>query len=112
MVTYVHPYRTSEHRIEGAVLVFVDIDLLHRILQDTQEARDFAEAIVNTVRNRCSYSHPISTYSAQIRLSFKRSRCPERRRRGGSCTSSEMGNGTSSPSSRAGRSLTAGPAIR
>ena len=46
----IHPYRTSEHRIEGAVLVFVDIDLLHRKLQETQEARDFAEAIVNTVR--------------------------------------------------------------
>jgi two-component system, chemotaxis family, CheB/CheR fusion protein len=45
----IHPYRTSEHRIEGAVLVFVDIDLLHRNLQETQEARDFADAIVNTV---------------------------------------------------------------
>jgi two-component system CheB/CheR fusion protein len=46
----IHPYRTSEHRIEGAVLVFVDVDLQHRNLQATQEARDFAEAIVNTVR--------------------------------------------------------------
>jgi len=46
----IHPYRTSEHRIEGAVLVFVDIDLLHRNLQETREARDFADAIVNTVR--------------------------------------------------------------
>ena len=46
----IHPYRTSEHRIEGAVLAFVDIDLLHRNLQETREARDFAEAIVNTVR--------------------------------------------------------------
>ena len=46
----IHPYRTSEHRIDGAVLVFVDIDLLHRNLQETREARDFAEAIVNTVR--------------------------------------------------------------
>ena len=45
----IHPYRTSEHRIEGAVLVFVDIDLLHRNLLETREARDFAEAIVNTV---------------------------------------------------------------
>ena len=46
----IHPYRTTEHRIEGAVLVFVDIDVLHRNLQETQEARDFADAIVNTVR--------------------------------------------------------------
>ena len=45
----IHPYRTSEHRIEGAVLAFVDIDLLHRNLQETREARDFAETIVNTV---------------------------------------------------------------
>ena len=45
----IHPYRTREHRIEGAVLAFVDIDLLHRNLQETREARDFAETIVNTV---------------------------------------------------------------
>lgn len=46
----IHPYRTSEHRIEGAVLTFVDIDLLQRNLQAAQEAREFSEAIVNTVR--------------------------------------------------------------
>jgi two-component system CheB/CheR fusion protein len=58
----IHPYRTSEHRIEGAVLVFVDIDLLHRNLQETREARDFAEAIVNTVRE------PLLVLTSDVRV--------------------------------------------
>ncbi len=46
----IHPYRTSEHRIEGAVLTFVDIDSIQRNLQAANEAHEFSEAIVNTVR--------------------------------------------------------------
>jgi len=58
----IHPYRTNEHRIEGAVLVFVDIDLQHRNLQETREARDFADAIVNTVRE------PLLVLTADLRV--------------------------------------------
>lgn len=58
----IHPYRTSEHRIDGAVLVFVDIDLRHRKLQEAQEARDFAEAIVNTVRE------PLLVLTSDLRI--------------------------------------------
>ena len=39
----VHPYRTLENKIDGAVLVLVDIDTLKR-------ARQYAESIVATVR--------------------------------------------------------------
>lgn len=46
----VRPYRTGDHRIEGAVLTFADVDLLHRSLATAQEERDFSNAIVNTVR--------------------------------------------------------------
>jgi two-component system CheB/CheR fusion protein len=44
------PYRTVDHRIEGAVLTFADIDLLHCHLLAVQEERDFSDAIVSTVR--------------------------------------------------------------
>ena len=46
----IRPYRTVDDRIAGAVLVFVDIDPLKRMLRSTEEARDFAEGMVETVR--------------------------------------------------------------
>lgn len=44
------PYLTSDHRIEGAVLTFSDIDVVKRSLNEAEEARDYANAIVETVR--------------------------------------------------------------
>jgi two-component system CheB/CheR fusion protein len=46
----VRPYRTTENRIEGAVLQLVDIDEIKRGVERLKRARDYAEAIVNTVR--------------------------------------------------------------
>jgi two-component system CheB/CheR fusion protein len=46
----IRPYRTSDNRIDGAVLVFVDIDPLKRSLLLAEEARDYAEAVLETVR--------------------------------------------------------------
>ncbi|HEY9697568.1 MAG TPA: chemotaxis protein CheB [Trichocoleus sp.] len=49
----IRPYRTSDNKIEGAVVVLVDIDDLKRStaqLAQLTEARDYAEAIVQTVR--------------------------------------------------------------
>jgi len=46
----VRPYRTIEHRIEGAVVVLVDVSDLKRATLEVQAARDYAEAIVETVR--------------------------------------------------------------
>ena len=46
----IRPYRTVDGRISGAVLVFVDIDPLKQMLRSTEEARDFAERMVETVR--------------------------------------------------------------
>lgn len=42
----VRPYRTSENKIEGLVLVLVDIDQLRHSQQGMREARDFADCIV------------------------------------------------------------------
>jgi two-component system, chemotaxis family, CheB/CheR fusion protein len=46
-----HPYRTADNRIDGAVLVLVDIDELKSAQENIRDARDYAEAIVETVRN-------------------------------------------------------------
>ena len=46
----IRPYRTVDHRIEGAVLTFANVDSLKRSLQAAEESRDYADAIVETVR--------------------------------------------------------------
>lgn len=44
------PYRTMENKIDGVVITFVDIDLIKKSLELSQEARAYAEGIVETVR--------------------------------------------------------------
>jgi two-component system, chemotaxis family, CheB/CheR fusion protein len=46
----IRPYRTIDNKIDGAVLVLVDIDDLKRSTAQLMAARDYAEAIVETVR--------------------------------------------------------------
>lgn len=46
----VRPYRTVDDHIAGAVVTFQDIDLLKRGLGSAEEARDYAEATIETVR--------------------------------------------------------------
>src|SRR5262249_12643325 len=46
----VRPYRTIDNRIEGAVIAVFDIDPLKRSLEQVNRARDYAEALVETVR--------------------------------------------------------------
>jgi two-component system CheB/CheR fusion protein len=45
----VMPYRTHENLIDGLVITFVDIDRIKRAEQESQEARSFAEGIVESV---------------------------------------------------------------
>ena len=47
----VRPYVTLEHKIDGAVVVLVDIDALKRSGHDIKEARDYAEATLRTARD-------------------------------------------------------------
>ena len=44
------PYRTSDNKIDGVVLAGVDVDLIKRTLEEVRQARDYARAIVATVR--------------------------------------------------------------
>jgi two-component system, chemotaxis family, CheB/CheR fusion protein len=46
----VRPYRTMDNRIDGAVIAFFDIDPIKRSLEQVNRARDYAEALVETVR--------------------------------------------------------------
>ncbi|MCC5598709.1 chemotaxis protein CheB [Nostoc favosum] len=46
----IRPYRTTENQIDGIVLVLIDIDGLKRSAATLEEARDYAEAIVETVQ--------------------------------------------------------------
>jgi two-component system, chemotaxis family, CheB/CheR fusion protein len=45
----IRPYRTTENRIDGVVLVLLDIDALKRSAATVEAARNYAEAIVETV---------------------------------------------------------------
>lgn len=45
----IRPYRTLDDRIDGAVLVLVDVDVLKRSTDQLRQARDYAEAIVEMV---------------------------------------------------------------
>ncbi|MGH9319902.1 MAG: PAS domain S-box protein [Vicinamibacteria bacterium] len=44
------PYLTLDNKVDGAVLVLVDIDALKRSEQATAAAREYAESIIETVR--------------------------------------------------------------
>jgi two-component system, chemotaxis family, CheB/CheR fusion protein len=45
----VRPYRTAENKIEGLVVVLLDIDQLRRSQQHLVDARDFASSVVESV---------------------------------------------------------------
>ncbi|MEG4074881.1 CheR family methyltransferase [Microcoleus sp. Pol14C2] len=45
----IRPYRTTENQIDGVVMVLLDIDALKRSARTLEEARNYAETIVETV---------------------------------------------------------------
>src|SRR5262249_42953716 len=58
----VRPYVTEDNKIDGAALVAVDIDMLKRSLEQLKQARDYAEAIVETV------GEPLVVLDAELRV--------------------------------------------
>jgi PAS domain S-box-containing protein len=46
----IQPYKTAQGRVEGAVLQLLDIDQLKLSIEELEHARDYAEAIIETVR--------------------------------------------------------------
>jgi two-component system CheB/CheR fusion protein len=45
----IRQYRTADHRLDGVVLSFVDVDVLKHAIEDAEGARDYARGIVETV---------------------------------------------------------------
>jgi len=46
----IRPYRTTEDKIDGAVLVLSDIDAMKRLNEGLQKSKEFMEGIVDTIR--------------------------------------------------------------
>ena len=61
-VLRMRPYKTSDQKTEGLLVALLDIDAVKRSLEDAREARDFAEAIVETVRE------PLLVLDAEFRV--------------------------------------------
>ena len=57
-----HPYRTSDHRIDGAILAFLDITDIRTMQEELRESRDFSFAIVETI------SQPILILDAEFKV--------------------------------------------
>ncbi|MEO7043134.1 MAG: chemotaxis protein CheB [Gemmatimonadaceae bacterium] len=47
---HIRPYRTADRKIDGAVIIFYDIDARKRAIEQSEASRRYAEAIVETVR--------------------------------------------------------------
>jgi two-component system, chemotaxis family, CheB/CheR fusion protein len=58
----VRPYRTVDHRIDGAVITLIDVDEVTQALARAEEARDLAEGIVETVQ------HPLLVLDGDLRV--------------------------------------------
>jgi len=58
----IRPYRTSDNKIGGAVIALFDIDQIKRSLEKAEEARNYAQAIVETVRE------PLVVLDAELRV--------------------------------------------
>jgi len=46
----VRPYKTSDNRIEGVLLVILDTDVIYRARDEARKSGDYARAIVETIR--------------------------------------------------------------
>ncbi len=58
----IHPYRAASGKVAAAVLVLLDIDEIRRARQNLRDARDYALAIIETVRD------PLVVLDADLRL--------------------------------------------
>lgn len=47
----IRPYKTVENKLDGVAMVWVEVDMLKRSVEQLRAAREFAEAIVETVRD-------------------------------------------------------------
>ncbi|MGA8030187.1 MAG: CheR family methyltransferase [Bryobacteraceae bacterium] len=60
----IRPYRTAENKIDGLVLVLVDVDQIRRGEQAMREARDLAQCVVELVRV------PLTVLDEELRITM------------------------------------------
>lgn len=73
----VRPYLTQDNRIDGAVLMLVDIDRLKRAEQEARTAREYAEAVLRTARDPLLVLHAdlsVNTANDAFYRTFKTTR--------------------------------------
>lgn len=58
----IQPYRTLDNQITGAVIVFIDIDLMKKSLETASSARDYAESVIAAMR------YPILVLDKDLRV--------------------------------------------
>jgi two-component system CheB/CheR fusion protein len=56
------PYKSADNRIEGAVLTLIEIDAIKRALSEAEEARNLAQAVIETIRE------PIAALTPDLRV--------------------------------------------
>jgi PAS domain S-box-containing protein len=74
----IHPYRTAEDRIQGAVLQLLDINQLKLSMTELAAARDYAEAIIGTVREPLLVLDPLLNIQTANRAFFDTFRLAEK----------------------------------
>jgi two-component system CheB/CheR fusion protein len=58
----IHPYKTKDNQIDGAVLLLIDVDELKKGVERLEQARSYAETIVESV------THPLLILDARMRV--------------------------------------------
>lgn len=58
----IRPYKTGDNKINGVIISFADIDTIKKSFEVAQQAREYSEAIVETVR------HPLLVLDPDLRL--------------------------------------------
>ena len=67
----IRPYLTLDKKVDGALLTFVDIDLMKRSMDVLRQARDYAEEIVNTAREPLLVLNPKLSVSKANRAFYE-----------------------------------------
>lgn len=60
----VRPYRTTDNKIDGVVVVLLDVDQLRRSQQELRDARDFARSVIENV------PLPLAVVDLELRIRF------------------------------------------
>jgi two-component system CheB/CheR fusion protein len=56
------PYKTAENKIDGVVMTLIDVDQMKRTIGEAEEARDFAQAVIETAHE------PLAVLGSDLRV--------------------------------------------